>query len=823
VNPSDTKLPIDEALPALRAALATGTRAVLVAPPGAGKTTRVPLDLLAAPWRGDGRILLLEPRRIAARAAADRMARTLGEQLGERVGLRVRLGSRIGPLTRIEVVTEGVFTRMILGDPELTGISAVIFDEFHERSLDADLGLALALDAQSGLRDDLRLLVMSATLDGARVASLLGDAPVVESAGRAFPVTTRYVGRDASLRLEEDVADVVRRALMEEQGSALVFLPGQAEIRRTAERLRDRLDPSVLVVELHGGLDPRDQDRAVEPPPAGRRKVVLATSIAETSLTIQGVRLVVDCGLARVPVFEPSTGLTRLHTVRASRAAADQRRGRAGRTEPGVCYRMWEEAAEGGFPAFQPPEMLSADLTGLVLDLATWGVTQADALPWLDAPPRPAWTEAVKLLRDLRALDEDGRITPRGRRIRDLPLPPRLSAMVLDAAGHGAAERAALLALLLTERGLGGDGTDLGHRLDVLGRDRSGRANDGRRLAAGWAAQARTQEAAAPPAKPLSVGGLLALAYPDRVAQARGAAGTFRLANGRAASLEPGDPLARESFLAIADITGSAGAARIRLAAPIEAGELDRLFGGMIAEREEMAFDAAAAAVRLRAVRRLGALVLAEHARPAPRDEAAARMLAEGIGRLGLHRLPWTKPILQWRERVGFLRRAEGEVWPDVRDDALAADAVHWLSPYLLGKAALAEVSASDLDGALKALLPYDLARRLDEQAPTHIDVPSGSRLAIDYSGDEPLLSVRVQEMFGLDTHPSLAGGRIPVVLELLSPAQRPVQVTRDLPGFWRGSWSAVRAEMRGRYPRHPWPEDPRLAEATRRAKPRGT
>jgi ATP-dependent helicase HrpB len=816
------KLPIDEALPALTRALVEAPNAVLVAPPGAGKTTRVPLVLLDEAWRGDGRIILLEPRRLAARAAADRMASTLGEKTGDTVGLRVRLGSKISAKTRIEVVTEGVFARMILDDPELKGIAAVLFDEFHERSLDGDLGLALALDAQSGLRPDLRILVMSATLDGARVGKLMGDAPLIESLGRSFPVDTRYAARDPRARLEDEATQAVRRAMGEEGGSALVFLPGQAEIRRTAERLRERVSADVDVVELHGGLDAREQDRAIRPAPAGERKIVLATSIAETSITIEGVRIVIDCGLARVPAFEPSTGLTRLETVRVSRAQADQRRGRAGRTEPGICYRLWEEAATASLPAFQTPEILAADLSGLVLDLAAWGVADPSALSFLDPPPAPAWTEAKKHLVELGALEESGRITLRGHNIRRLPLPPRLAAMMLDAARIGLARQAADIAVTVVERGLGGDGTDITHRLDMFRRDRSRRAEDARRLAENWAREAqalvRKEEAG-----DVGPGALLARAYPDRVAQARGKQGEFRLANGRGASLEPHEALAREPYLAIAEIAGAAGSARIRLAAAISREEIETLFADRIASREEIVFDPATASVRARAAKKLDAVVLSDAPLKSPRDEAAAKILAEGVAALGIARLPWTKPLDQWRERVGFLRRAGGELWPDMSNEALAENAGEWLAPYLTGKAALSEISASDLDHALKALLPYDLARRLDKEAPTHFTAPTGSSLAVDYSGTEPMISVRVQELFGLDTHPSLAGGKVPLVLELLSPAHRPVQVTRDLPGFWRGSWASVRADMRGRYPRHPWPEDPRVAVATRRAKPRGT
>ncbi len=814
-------LPIDEALPALTAALARAPNAVLVAPPGAGKTTRVPLVLLDEAWRGDGRIIVLEPRRLAARAAADRMASTLGEKTGGTVGLRVRLGSQLTARTRVEVVTEGVFARMVLDDPELSGIAAVLFDEFHERSLDADLGLALALDAQAGLRPDLRILVMSATLDGARVAKLLGDAPVIESMGRAFPVETLYRARDPRARIEDEVADAARRVLGEENGSALVFLPGQAEIRRTAERLRERVPPGTDVVELHGGLDAREQDRAIRPAPSGTRKIVLATSIAETSITIDGVRIVIDCGLARVPAFEPATGLTRLETVRVSQAQADQRRGRAGRTEPGVCYRLWEEAATASLPAFQTPEILAADLSSLVLDLAAWGVTEPASLQWLDPPPAPAIIEARKHLVELGALDTDGRVTTRGRNIRRLPLPPRLAAMLLDAGGEGAAQRAADIAVLLVERGLGGEDTDIARRLDVFRHDRSRRAEDARRLAGNWAREAEKLD---PPSvvTEYSAGALLARAYPDRIAQARGKPGEFRLANGRGARVEPHDALAREPYLAIADLAGAAGSARIRLAAALSREEIEDLFADRITSEDEVLFDARAAAVRARSVKRLGALVLSDAPLPAPRDEATALVLARGIAVLGIARLPWTKAISQWRERVGFLRRAEGDPWPDLSDEALSANADEWLAPYIAGKAALSEIGSGDLDAALKAHLPYDLQRRLDREAPTHFTAPTGSSLAVDYSGAEPLIAVRVQELFGLAAHPSLAGGKVPLVLELLSPAHRPIQVTRDLPGFWAGSWKDVRAEMRGRYPRHSWPEDPRLAEATRRAKPRG-
>lgn len=814
-------LPIEAALPELTSALRARPNTVLVAPPGAGKTTRVPLALLEEIWAKGGRIILLEPRRLAARAAADRMAKTLGERVGETIGLRVRMESRVGPKTRIEVVTEGVFTRRIVEDPALDGVAAVLFDEFHERSLDADLGLALAIEAQAGLREDLRILAMSATLDGARVARLLGDAPVIRSEGRAYPVETRYLGRDPNRRIEEQVVDATLRAMRAEPGSALVFLPGAGEIRRVETALREKLaDPEVDVVPLFGALDRGDQDAAIRPALLGRRKVVLATSIAETSLTIEGVRIVVDSGLSRVPVYEPGIGLTRLETRRASRASADQRRGRAGRTEPGVCYRLWEEAATGALDAFSRPEILAADLSGLVLDCAEWGVADPTTLPFLDPPPAPALAEARAQLTGLGALDGDGRITPVGRRIRALPLPARLARMVLAGSEHGQANEAAELAGLLSERGLGGDAVDLQERLDRFRRDRSGRATELRRMAAGWVRLAGT----AGDSSELSTGALIALAYPDRIAKARGKPGDYVMANGRGAAMEPHLALARQPFIAVAEIAGGAASARILAAAPITPDEIESLAGDRIEAREEIVFDAAAKALRARSVRRLGSVLLGERPLPVPATEDAARALARGLAGLGIVALPWSDAARQLRDRVTFLRHAEGSEWPDLSDDALADTIEDWLAPHLAGKRGLADLSPGELRDALEALIPWDKRRRLDEEAPTYVTVPTGSSIPVDYAAEGgPAVSVRVQELFGLAKHPSIGGGRVPLVLHLLSPAHRPIQVTRDLPAFWRGSWSDVRSEMRGRYPRHPWPEDPANAEPTRRAKPRGT
>ncbi|MBR0966652.1 ATP-dependent helicase HrpB [Bradyrhizobium diazoefficiens] len=819
----DTPLPIDAVLDDLSRTLESHNAAVLVAPPGAGKTTRVPLALLDAPWAKGKKIVVLEPRRIAARASADRMARSLGERTGDTVGYRVRFGSKISRATRIEVVTEGIFTRQILDDPELSGIAAILFDEFHERSLDADMGLALARDAQLGLREDLRILVMSATLDGARVARLLGEAPVVESEGRAFPVETRYLGRKADAPIERQMADAIALALRADGGSVLAFLPGAAEIRRTQTFLAERVqDASIEIVPLFGALDAAVQDRAISPPPKGTRKVVLATSIAETSLTIEGVRIVVDSGLARVPRYEPDIGLTRLETVRVSRAAADQRRGRAGRTEPGVCYRLWDEPQTASLAPYTQPEILSADLSSLVLDLAQWGVTDPAALSFLDPPPQPAWKEAKSLLSELNALDGDGRITVEGKSLRALALPPRLARMIVDSHRAGAGEAAAEIAAILTERGLGGDSADLEHRRDQFRRDRSPRAASARDLARRWAAQVAASEEAGSQ-DDLSTGLMLAYAFPDRVARNRGN-GSFVLANGRGASVEQTSSLARAPYIAIGEMTGTAASGRILLAAQITQDEIERHFEKHIEAVDEISFDRGAMALRARRRRALHAITLSEATLAVSPSEETARVFADGLIAAGLDRLPWSKAAKQWRDRVMFLRKAEGDSWPDLSDAGLIARRDDWLVPALYDKIALKDISAGDLSDALMALLPWEMRARLDREAPTHFEAPTGTVLAIDYEAEQgPTIAVRLQELFGLNTHPSIAAGKVPLVLELLSPAQRPVQVTRDLPGFWRGSYAAVRSDLRGRYPRHPWPEDPASAPPTRRVKPRGT
>ncbi|SKA36808.1 ATP-dependent helicase HrpB [Consotaella salsifontis] len=809
-------LPVSAVLPRLLEALGSGTGAVLVAPPGAGKTTLAPLALLDAPFMERRRLILVEPRRLAARAAARRMAELLGEAVGETVGWRMRLDTRVSRKTRIEVVTEGVFTRMILTDPELAGVAAVLFDEFHERSLDGDFGLALALDVRSALREDLRIVAMSATLDGARVASLLGDAPVIESAGRSFPVTIGHRDRPGTKSVEDAVVEAVLAALAEERGSILVFLPGQREIERVAEALASRVAGGVLVAPLYGAMDGAAQDRAIRPAPEGTRKVVLATSIAETSLTIDGVTVVIDSGLKRVPVFEPATGLTRLETARVSQAAATQRAGRAGRTAPGVAIRLWREEQTAALERFDRPEILSSDLSGLVLDCAAWGASDPTTLAFLDAPPAPALAEARALLLDLGALDGDGRLTEIGEEMRALPLPPRLAHMVA-AAPPAERRTAAELAVLLTERGLGGNDIDLGERLRRFRGDRSPRAKAAAGLAsrlAGTGGCADTPETGEP-------GALLALAYPDRVAAGRGARGEFVLANGRGGTLDQASPLAAEPFVVVAELQGQARAGRILSAAAISRSAIEAVLETRIVVEEHVSFDRASGGVRARQARRLGRVVLQEARLAVPSGEATTRALAEGIRELGLSALPFGKEGERLLARLRFLARAFGSPWPDLSDEALLAGVEDWLLPFAPGAVRLSDFSPGLLCEALRALVPAEYQRRLDALAPSHFLAPSGSNVPIRYEEDGAVLAVRVQELFGMAEHPAIADGRFPLTVELLSPAHRPIQITRDIPGFWRGSWRDVRADLRGRYPKHFWPEDPASAAPTARAKPK--
>lgn len=807
-------LPIHAVLEPLKAAFNAGNTAVLAAPPGAGKTTVVPLALLDQPWL-EGKVLVLEPRRLAARAAADRMAATLGEQPGGTVGYRTRLQSRIGPTTRIEVITEGVFTRMILDDPGLEGVGAVLFDEFHERSLDADLGLALARDTQKLLREDLRLLVMSATLDVVGVSRLLDGAPVIEAEGRAWPVETRYLGRNPSERFEEAVARACLTALGEEVGSVLVFVPGQGEIHRVARLVNERLRmPNVDVVPLYGGLDRAEQDRAIEPAAVGRRKLVLATSVAETSLTIEGVRVVIDGGLSRVPRFEPSSGLTRLATVKVSRSSAEQRRGRAGRTEPGVCYRLWDEEQTRGLVPHQRPEIQEADLTGLALDLARWGARSAEELALLDPPPAGAMAEARKVLTRLGALDADGGLSKHGLRLTKIPLSPRLAHMMAVASDAGDAMTGARIAAVLSEPGLGGSGVDLADRLIGLERDRTQRARDSIKLAERWA-----RAAGGGSGRTIDPGLLLAEAFPERIAKARGKAGEYLLASGRGAVLEATDHLAREPWLAIAELGGGDTRDRVRLAAALEADRIDSDLARLISTEDRLAREPSGRSV-IRRSRRIGAIVLDEKIVGAPDAKTLTAALCAEIEADGLGALKWGEQASGLRARLAFLHTRD-PAWPDVSDNALLAAREDWLWPLLDGERSLDGIADGRLAEALRSLIPWDMQRRLDEVAPPRLVTPLGSA-AIDYAAEGgPRVDIRVQELFGVTKHPTVGGA--PLTLALLSPARRPVQVTNDLPRFWSGSWAAVRAEMRGRYPRHPWPENPAEAQATNRVKPRGT
>lgn len=829
-------LPIDTVLPAIRDALAARPNLVLSAPPGAGKTTRVPPALLSPSWSAQGtpggRIILLQPRRLAARAAAQRMAEQMGEAVGETVGYRVRLDRRVGPKTRIESVTTGLFLRQLQGDPELKGIAAILFDEFHERSLDGDLALALALESQASLRPDLRLLVMSATLDIAALGALLPDASTLSSEGRVFPVALRHLGDPSGRmaeRIEDRVTKAVLQAIADEPGDALVFLPGLAEIRRVQAALEDRLsNDDFAVLPLHGDLPLSEQDLALKPDRNERRKIVLATSIAETSLTIDGIRLVIDSGQKRLPQFDPTTGMTRLATTRVSLAAANQRRGRAGRTAPGICYRLWGEATERAFAPYDPPEILSADLAPLALELGAWGTTDPKQLALLDQPPEAPLAQARDLLRRLGALDARHRTTPHGKAMAEIGTHPRLAHMMLTAKEQGRGSLACDLAALLSERDLvkgRASDADLRHRLDLLhgeGSAERGARDRIRRSAEAWRKQLGVAHDRNPDRS--AIGAVVALAYPDRLAQRRGGPGQYRLSNGKGARLTETDPLAREDFLAIAALDGDRREARIFLAAPLTLAEIEADFEAAIETVEVIAWNSRLETVAAKSERRLWSLVLEERALATPSGDAVVAAMVGGIRAMGLAALPWTPELESFRQRVAFLRAAEGEggAWPDLSDTALLAGLEIWLAPFLAGVTRRAHLARLDLKAALEAQLDWKLKKRLDEAAPTHVAVPSGSRIALDYSDPAaPVLAVRLQEMFGAVDTPRLAGGRVPLVLHLLSPARRPVQVTRDLASFWKNGYAAVRADLRGQYPKHSWPDDPLQAAPTARAKPR--
>jgi ATP-dependent RNA helicase HrpB len=832
-------LPIHAVLPDLLAALRATSNAVLVAPPGAGKTTAVAPALLQEPWC-TGEILLLSPRRLAARAAAERMAELAGERVGETIGYATRLDTRRSARTRILVLTEGIFRNRIQADPELAGVSALLFDEVHERSLDSDFGLALALDAQAALRPDLRLLAMSATLDGERFAALMGGAPLIASEGRGFPIELHHLGRTAGARIEDEMAAAIRRGLAEAAGSLLAFLPGVAEIERTAERL-EGLPPDVDLHRLHGSLEPGAQRAAIAAPPPGRRKLVLATSIAETSLTLDGVRIVVDSGLARRPRYDRAAGITRLVTERASQAAVTQRAGRSGRQGPGTVYRLWEEAATASLPRFDPPEIVEADLSALLLDCAIWGVADPRELKWLDPPSAAAVDEARRRLLSLGALGEDGRPTAHGRAIASLPLQPRLAHMLVEAQVHGWGHTAAEVAVLMSERGLGGNDVDLETRLRRWRRETGQRAEAARGLARRWEQLTRHSRASGNPdgvqdradARLDSrlrgndgggcgndVGCCLAFAFPDRLARRRDASGENWIGvGGRGFRLDPHSPLARETWLAVGEVSGTAAAARILSAAAIGEAEVEALFGDRVETGTRLAFDPATGAVRARRGRRLGAVTLAEGRDAAASPEAIAAALVEGVRSHGLALLPWSDAAASLRRRAAFARRHDPAL-SALSDDALAGSLDEWLPTLVAGKRSLREIDPAALAGLLDARLGWEGRRKVDRLAPHAFETPAGSRHPIDYDAEAgPTVTVRVQALYGLAQHPAIAAGQVPLVLSLTSPAGRPIQTTRDLPGFWKGSWAAVAKEMRGRYPKHPWPDDPAAADPTLRTK----
>lgn len=812
-------LPIYAVLPDLLAALRQGANAVLVAPPGAGKTTCVAPALLAEPWC-TGQVLLLSPRRLAARAAAERMAELAGDKPGGLIGYATRLDSRVSAATRVLVMTEGIFRRRIQEDPALEGVSAVLFDEVHERSLEGDFGLALALDAQGGLREDIRLLAMSATLDGARFSRLMGantrECPVVESEGRSYPVDLRHIGRAAESRIEDAMAGAIRRALAEEgKGDLLAFLPGVGEITRTLDRLAG-LGGAVDVLPLYGALDPVAQRAALKPAPAGRRKVILATSIAETSLTIDGVRIVVDSGLARRPRHDHAAGVTRLVTERASQAAVVQRAGRAGRQGPGVAYRLWEAAATSGLPPFDPPEILESDLTGLVLDCALWGVPDPAELPWLDPPPAAAVAEARSRLARIGALDEAGKITAHGKAVSALPLEPRLAHMLIAMAPLGLVGLAARLAVLLTERGLGGTDGDLARRYDRWLKDSGPRSKSAFQLAERWAALVVGKQSASSPADEADIARCLLAAYPDRLARRRDSRGEDWIsAGGRAFRLDPASSLAGAQWLAVADIQGAASGARILSAVPLDEQTTLALAADRIETRNTLRWRDDIAGVEAVRERRIGAIVLARGPDDAPDRADVIAALADAVATRGLDILPWSSASQALRTRAAFAGEAA------IGDEALLDTLPDLLEATLPSRARrLSQIAPDVLHGFLLGLLGHEAARRIDKLAPVSFTSPAGSTHAIDYAAPAgPTVELRVQALFGLAAHPVIGSERIPLVLSLTSPAGRPIQTTRDLPAFWSGSWKDVAKEMRGRYPRHPWPDDPASADPTLRTK----
>lgn len=824
-------LPITPILPGIVEHLAKHNNLVLQAPPGAGKTTLVPLALFDQPWVRGRKILMLEPRRLATRAAATRMADLLGEELGERVGYRVRLEGKTSARTQIEVVTEGILTRRLVHDPELKDVAAILFDEFHERSIHADLGLALALECQSVLRDDLRIVVMSATLDGQAVSQLLGDAAIITAEGRSFPVTTRYLDQFPSGRIEWVMADQIRELIRREDGSILAFLPGAGEIERTRAALQD-LSAQLDVHVLYGALPPQQQRAAIAPAPGNRRKLVLATSIAETALTIEGIKIVVDSGLSRLPVFDPGSGMSRLQTVKVSKAAADQRQGRAGRLGPGVCLRLWPEAAHGSLPAYAPPEIMATDLTPLALDLAAWGILDPHSMKWLNPPPDAAYSEAVTLLKQLGALDDSGRITDHGKEMSEAPLHPRLAHLLVQGKRSNRGATAVNLAAILEEKDFVKNpnpawAQNLEHPMEVLAGGRAqtsidhaalGRVKDLIRQ------MARTAQINTLKPDPDQTGLALALAFPDRVAQARGAAGHYRMANGRGAKLDKSDPLAKESFLAIATTDGDKTAARIYSAAPLKLADIEKTYRDEISEVEAVRYDHKAEMILARKQRIWRQLVLREDPLPKPDPILMAIEMAKAVAQMGLHVLPFDDSCRNLQARLQYVRGLSmaSTEWPDWSDEQLIDKISLWLAPHLIGYVKKSDLKKLPLYEILSQYLGHALMKELAKWAPATIRVPTGSEITIDYqSQDQPVLRVRLQELFGLSQSPRIGPQQQSLVIELLSPAHRPIAVTGDLASFWQNGYKQVRNDMKGRYPKHPWPEDPLAAEPTRRVKPK--
>ncbi len=814
---SEQALPIDEVLPEIIAGLREQTRLVITAPPGAGKTTRVPLALLDEPWAADGKIVLVEPRRIAARAAAERMAAALGEKVGDTVGLRSRLDVRVSKQTRLEVITEGVFNRIILSDPGLDGIACVIFDEFHERSLDADEGMAFALDAQQVLRDELRLVVMSATLPPGLTEGYF-VAPVITSDGRAHPVETRYLGYSASERLDKQVANAIRKALSAETGSVLAFLPGVAEIRRTLQNLEPVPD-GVQLCPLYGALTPKEQSAAIAPAPAGMRKVVLATDIAESAITIEGVRVVVDSGFSRTPRFDPALGATRLETGRIAKANADQRRGRAGRTQAGICYRLWREAEMGGFRDAPVPEIEQSDLTGLRLDLAQWGARAPEALSWLTQPPRVSWSIATELLVGADALTHEGTLTDIGKQLQGLPLSPRIGLMMLRAAAHSSVSLAGDIAAVLSERDLGGRSSDISDRIHGLHAGKGQRERAMCELAKRWTKlvdETGAHDAVKGDTGELSPGAVLALAFPERIAHARpDAAGRYHMAGGRGAWMEDTDPMSREQWLVAADITGAGADVRITLAAAVSLSELNEL--GLVTQQVESHFDLAARSVRVRRTKRIGAITLESVPIKSPDAEHTRAALLDAVRTHGLSILPGADKIAGVVARVGFLADQVGAPWPSDFGAQLIDQVEEWLGP-LLSSPRLDGLDEQALEAASLTLLGWSQATELAKLAPVQWRTPAGTQRRIDYqAAGGPLVECKVQEVFGLGSHPVVTGN-VPLTLNLLSPAGRPVAVTKDLPSFWIGGYGDMRKDMKARYPKHDWPDDPASAVAASRS-----